>query len=312
MSPRPLSVGFLIFPGFPMACLTSMIEPLRAANEISQTEAFAWRLVGVSEARVLSSADVAFEPDQTLEEAEGLDHLFLLSSPTAQPSAHICAQLRSLARHGTSLGAVSGGVFPLVRSGAAEGQVVSVHWCYSAAFEAEFPASLASSQLVEIAPRCITAAGAAAGFDVALHLIETRLGSTTATEVACWFQHPMLRRDGVQQVVPLLARDSTETSLPAMLSRVIAQITQDLAAPPSVATMAHDLGVSPRHVERMFKRATGQSPTRYIRSLRMKAARQMVMYSNERMADIAASVGYASARPFSAHYLSEFGGKYTL
>jgi transcriptional regulator GlxA family with amidase domain len=34
------SVGFLIFEGFPMACLTSMIEPLRAANEISGQEAF--------------------------------------------------------------------------------------------------------------------------------------------------------------------------------------------------------------------------------------------------------------------------------
>ncbi len=34
-----LKIGFLIFPGFPMACLTSMIEPMRAANEISGTTA---------------------------------------------------------------------------------------------------------------------------------------------------------------------------------------------------------------------------------------------------------------------------------
>ena len=29
-----LTLGILIFPGFPMACLTSCSEPLRAANEI--------------------------------------------------------------------------------------------------------------------------------------------------------------------------------------------------------------------------------------------------------------------------------------
>ena len=38
-------IGFLIFPGFPMDCLTSMIEPLRAANEIVGYEVFRWSLV---------------------------------------------------------------------------------------------------------------------------------------------------------------------------------------------------------------------------------------------------------------------------
>ena len=33
-----MKIGFLIFDGFPMSCLTSLIEPLRAANEISKTQ----------------------------------------------------------------------------------------------------------------------------------------------------------------------------------------------------------------------------------------------------------------------------------
>ena len=36
MGDTPLRLGFLMFPGFPMACLTSAIEPLRAANEIKE------------------------------------------------------------------------------------------------------------------------------------------------------------------------------------------------------------------------------------------------------------------------------------
>ncbi|MFZ9950311.1 MAG: GlxA family transcriptional regulator, partial [Gemmobacter sp.] len=45
--PPPLRLGFLMFPGFPMACLTSAIAPLRAAHEISGWRAVAW--VGVAE-----------------------------------------------------------------------------------------------------------------------------------------------------------------------------------------------------------------------------------------------------------------------
>jgi transcriptional regulator GlxA family with amidase domain len=35
---KKIVLGFLIFPGFPMSCLTSAIEPLRAANEIAGAE----------------------------------------------------------------------------------------------------------------------------------------------------------------------------------------------------------------------------------------------------------------------------------
>ena len=112
-------LGFLIFPGFPMSCLTSAIEPLRAANEIAGTEIFVWKLISENGARVKSSAMVNFDPDLTLDAADDLDFLILLSSPLAQfeDSKHANGRLRHLARHGVQMGGVSGGVFPLARSG---------------------------------------------------------------------------------------------------------------------------------------------------------------------------------------------------
>ena len=182
------SVGFLIFEGFPMACLTSMIEPLRAANEISGQEAFSWSLVAETMAKRRSSAGISFEPDLALSDLTRPDYLFLLSPPRAQfanAKAGFGA-LRALARHGAVLGGVSGGVFPLVRSGVMAGHVVSVHWCYDAAFRSEFPEVQASDRVIEVASRRYTASGAAAAFDLSLRLIETRLGADVATEVACW------------------------------------------------------------------------------------------------------------------------------
>ena len=54
-------IGFLILPGFPMACLTSMIEPFRAANEIVGKTAFGWQLLSEDGQRVEASAHVWFE-----------------------------------------------------------------------------------------------------------------------------------------------------------------------------------------------------------------------------------------------------------
>ena len=303
------SIDFLIFDGFPMACLTSMIEPLRAANEISGQVAFSWTLFAETMEKVRSSAGVSFEPDMALSQTQGPDHLFLLSPPMAQfsnPKAGY-GVLRNLGRHGTILGGVSGGVFPLVRSGVMAGQMVSVHWCYEAAFRSEFPEVQASDQVIEVSQRRYTASGAAAAFDLSLRLIETRLGADVATEVACWFQHPLMRGEGVRQSIPTYRQSSTDATLPPVVAKAVAVFSANLTEPISVADVADVVGVSARQIERSFKKATGQSPSHYYRSMRMKAARQLVMYSKDSMAQIALQVGYGSTTPMVQHYKDAFG-----
>lgn len=304
---RPLTTGFLIFPGFPMACLTSMIEPMRAANEISGTNAFEWQLVAVNQDKVRSSALIDFEPNQTLAQVGQLDLLVVLSSPTARfEDERSAARLRDLQRHGTTIGAVSGGVFPLVQAGVGVDKALAVHWCYKSAFQTAFPDQLCSDRVIELAGDTITAAGAAAAFDLSLHLIEQKLGSSVATEVACWFQHPVMRREGVGQAVPVLSGDLEGEQLPPLVARAVNILTEHMEEPIALSKVAELLGITPRHLERSFKMATGKNPTQFYRKIRMEAARQMVRYTNDRLHDIGAAVGYGSFQTFKHHYEAMF------
>lgn len=301
------SVGFLIFPGFPMACLTSMIEPLRAANEIADTDRFLWRLISEDGARVISSAQVGFEADCALSADIAVDALFLLSGPVAAPESprQVYGALRTLGRHGTILGGISGGVFPLVRAGVMEGHRCSVHWCYEAAFCSEFPQITAVDDVIVTDRRRYTVSGAAAAFDLALRLIAQSLGAEIAHEVACWFQHPTMRGEGVRQRLPQLAHD--QSGLPPLVGAAADLFAERIETPISVAQVAAQLCVTPRQIERAFKKATGQNPTQFYRALRMKAARQLVLYSNESMGQIALAVGYNTLTPLLTHYTSAFG-----
>ncbi len=302
-----IQIGFLIFPGFPMSCLTSMIEPLRAANEITGKESFAWTLVSEDGRKVLSSAHVVFEPDAALEDLNQPDMVFLLSEPLSKfevpRSAN--ATLRRLGRMGVVLGGISGGVFPLVRSGVMDGHGCSVHWCYEAAFRAEFPDAPMMDEVIVTDRRRFTASGAAAGFELALRLIEEKLSAELAHEVACWFQHPMMRGEGVRQRVPVST--GIDSALPDLVARGVALFAERISDPISVAEVASTLQVTPRQVERAFKKATGMNPTRYYRDMRMKAARQLVLYTKDSMAQIAHAVGYTTATPLLTHYRSAFG-----
>ncbi|MCB2127579.1 MAG: GlxA family transcriptional regulator [Rhodobacteraceae bacterium] len=292
-----------------MACLTSMIEPLRAANEIAGRQAFAWRIFSEDGARVEASAGVVFEPHGGLAAAEDIAWLFLLSSPvrSLNPEAGGKDRLRHLARHGTAIGAISGGVFPLARMGLLDGYRCSVHWCYHAAFIAEFPEIAAEDDVIVLDRNRLTASGAAAAFDLTLHFIEDRLGASIATEVACWFQHPLVRGQGVRQTIPTANRGSVGETLPRAVAAAIEIFEKNINNPIELTVMTDKIGLSMRQLERQFKLATGKSPSRYYRSLRMRAARQLVLYSRDSITQIAAAVGYDTATTLTRHYRDEFG-----
>lgn len=309
MTEVPLRLGFMMFPGFPMACLTQAIEPLRAANEITGRQEFAWTLVAETAAPVRSSADIGFEPDVGLQELDGVDHLYLLSPPTARfaDARRSPARLRWLDRTGVILGAFSGGIFPLARAGLMAGRACSVHWCYEAAFKADFPDIAAREVTILRDGRRITASGAGAVFDLMLRLIEERLGRDCMTEVACWFQHPFVRDADASQKVPVARAGGTTDSLPPAIREAIRLFETHVEDPLRIPDVAAAVGLSGRHFERMFKRETGQSPLRYYHQLRLMKARQRVLYSSDTLREIAASVGYVTSSPMVRHYTALFG-----
>jgi transcriptional regulator GlxA family with amidase domain len=292
-----------------MACLTSAIEPLRAANEIVGRKEFAWFLVAEGSGPVKSSAEVRFEPDMTLADCADVDQLYLLSPPTGQfaDARQSPAKLRWLDRTGVVLGAFSGGIFPLARAGLMENRGCSVHWCYETAFKAEFPKVVPSEAVILREKRRNTASGAGAVFDLMLRLIEERLGRQCMTEVACWFQHPFVRDEDASQKVPVARTGNTADRLPATIREAIRLFETHVEDPLRIPDVAAAVEMSGRHFERLFKRETGQSPLRYYRQLRLSKARQRVLYSNDPLRDIATSVGYLTSAPMARHYAEQFG-----
>ena len=302
-------IGLLLFPGFPMACLTSLIEPLRAANEVAGQTAFEWVILSETGAEVESSAGITFGPDIPLQDAGQLDQLFLLSSPSGrfENATHGEGLLRKFERHGITVGAISGGVFPLARAGLLAGKSVSVHWCYAVAFGSEFPRLHSTESLISRDGRCVTASGAAAAFELALHMIGDQLGEAIATEVACWFQHPIVRGEGIQQRRPAFKSPSTDDMLPELVQEAVAIFSDRIGDPIKIADVADALDVTVRRMERIFKKATGKSPLRYYRGMRMTAARQLVLYTNDTLGQIAHAVGYFSATTLAQNYEHVFG-----
>ena len=95
--------------------------------------------------------------------------------------------------------------------------------------------------------------------------------------------------------------------LPDAIRQAIQVFSDHIEDPVQISDVAEALGISERHLERSFKQATGQSPLKYYRLMRLKKARQKVLYSTQSITEIALSVGYASSTPMTRHYAEAFG-----
>lgn len=91
------------------------------------------------------------------------------------------------------------------------------------------------------------------------------------------------------------------------LRRVIDLMDRRLAESFSLADLAEAAQLSEYHFSRLFKRATGLSPSQYFIRLRMDRARQLLLDTDRSIIDIGMEVGYSSPSHFSQVFRRQVG-----
>ena len=91
------------------------------------------------------------------------------------------------------------------------------------------------------------------------------------------------------------------------LDRVKRFMENNYAAPINLRQAAEKIGVSPSHLSRMFRRECGVGFNRHLLSLRLEAAKQLLLESRLQIAEIAARCGFGSCSYFIKQFRSHFG-----
>ena len=75
----------------------------------------------------------------------------------------------------------------------------------------------------------------------------------------------------------------------------------------SLEDMARNAGMSRHHFSRLYRRLTGQTPTEYLRTLRLERARHLIKTTPQPLKVVAAQVGLASEHHLSRLLRKSFG-----
>jgi len=281
--------------------LTSAIEPLRSLNRLVGADAYEWRLASLDGRPVAASNGIPL-PAVPLDLAlEGASALFICGGLRIQEPDErgYLAALRRAARRSIVLGSLSTGSFLLARAGLLDGYRCTIHWENLPAFQEAFPDLDCSASIFEIDRERMTCSGGTAAMDMMLKLISDRFGAEHARFVANQFHHERIRpagdeqRGGSQEALALL---------PPKLRHAVSLMQRQIEAPVTLPAIAKRVGLSPRQLERLFLRYSGMTPLRYYMQVRIERGRELLLYSDWPIIDVAIAAGFTSTSHFASWY----------
>jgi AraC family transcriptional regulator len=84
-------------------------------------------------------------------------------------------------------------------------------------------------------------------------------------------------------------------------------LARDLANPPALEALGHEVGCSPFYLSRIFSREVGLTIPQYLRNLRMERAAELLRTGRYNVTEAATEVGYASLSHFSKAFCETIG-----
>ena len=302
---KSIYYGFFMVPDFPLLAFSSAIEPLRMANRLSNQVLYQWSLFSIDDAAVMASNGMYFAPTATVNNAENVDTLFVISGIDAH---RYCDQallnwLRKLSRRGITLGALSIASVILAKAGLLDGYRCTIHWENLDSFMEEFPALKVSPELFEIDRKRITCSGGTAALDMMLYLIRSHHGSELAAAVAEQCIHPQIRDAHERQRMTLRTR--LNIAHPKLL-QVLDIMQAHLEEPIDCRELANQIGLTLRQLERLFQQYLHTTPKRYYLELRLQQARNFLQQTTLPVSAIAHACGFSSASYFANCYRQHF------
>lgn len=98
-------------------------------------------------------------------------------------------------------------------------------------------------------------------------------------------------------------------SVPRIANRIqksMDYIQENFARPLGIIELAKQVAMSPSHYSHSFRQIAGITPIRYLKNVRLEAAKSLLLEKNLRPAEIASQVGFESVEHFTREFRNRF------
>ncbi|KMW56193.1 Transcriptional regulator, AraC family [Candidatus Rhodobacter oscarellae] len=304
-----LEIAVLVAPHFNVSATTSFVDPFRVANYLSGSARFSWSYLSQAGGAVESSSGLVVQTgalrDYPAKETPWLALVSTSWSPERHGSSLLSARLVRWAQGGAIIGGLDTGGIVLARAGLLKGKSATVHYEHIDAFIELAPETSVTETLFVVEDGVFTCCGGTAATDIALRLLRSAAGESIANAAARYLFHHDVRDEDHSQNPKGFEPMGYVT--PSPVRAAIDMMEAHLEAPLTIPDISARLGLSQRHLGRLFRRYVRKSPVAYYRDIRLDRARGLVTQTELRLSEIAAAAGFNSQAHFTRAYHQRFG-----
>lgn len=299
-------VGIVVFDGVTLLDVAGPMEVFTEANRVGGT-AYEPVTLSVTGGPVTSSTGLEIGGATSLGAVSGLGTLLVAGGdrlPDRPIEPELVEAVRRLSGVVPRIGSISTGAFVLAAAGVLDGRRATTHWRHARLLASGHPRVTVVPDAMWVRDgHVFTSAGASAGIDLALALVEADAGGEPAREVARSLV-VFLRRPGGQ------SQFSPSSELPRPRSAALRAVCDAVAADPSsdhsTVKMAAAAAVSPRHLSRLFRAEIGLSPARYVEAVRIDAGRR-ALERGLSVAEAASAAGFGTTESMRRAFVTRLG-----
>lgn len=305
-SDEPLDVTLLLFSGLSLLSLAATLDPMRGANRVLGRSAYRWKLVSIDGAMPVASCGLPIPVDGAFDPAARQDALIVIAAFDAMRHAtpKILRSLRAGAKRSAAVGGIESGSWLMGFAGLLDGRRATTHWEDLEDFAARFPHVDVHPDRFVVDEPVFTTGGATPALDCMLSLIRARNGYSAALDVASLYIYEEVRTGSDVQPIVSLGRIRQHEPRVAEAIRIM---ETHIDRPLTIAVIARRVGVSTRGLETLFLKTVDATPGAYYVTLRLNAARRLVLDTNLPIADIAERTGFSAIASLSRAFRRQFG-----
>jgi len=296
---RPHRVAVVAFDGVVLGDLSTACEIFSLARTKDGWMPYAVRVC--STAAAVESRHVALRVPWRLSSMRHADTVIVpgvddLDRPVPDG---VLRAIRRAADRGARVASICTGAFVLAATGVLDGLRATTHWLAAADLARRHPRIAVDANVLYVDNgRVLTSAGAAAGFDLCIHLVRRDLGAEAAAAVARLAVMPLERAGGQAQFIA----HAPPSDAHATLAPLLAWIAQNLSRPLPLPALARRAGMSTRTLSRRFREQVGATPAAWVAEARVRRAQRLLETTGLSVEQVAADAGFGSATVLREHF----------
>jgi transcriptional regulator GlxA family with amidase domain len=289
------------------SCVTTMLDAFTIANIWHQNLAgkevdplFEPHIVSTEGKPIMAQGNLKMEVEMAIDDVESTDCIILsplLPNITPLPNnlGLFRQWLEKMRDSHATIATVCTGTFLLAEMGLLDGKKATTNWQYARLFQKRYPkVQMASEYMLTEDDNIICSGAATSIYNLSIHLIK-KFGSqklaTTCSKALLVDTNRVSQAPYTLTTPPRLHGDAQVLKAQQIIERNYSQIKR-------IDDIAQNVGISPRHFKRRFKKATGDLPLNYLRQVRIDAAKERLETTQETIDKITRAVGYNDTSSF--------------